>query len=135
MDQLKASPIPTLDEVRKQFEDWRAANKPRCRLPSQLWESAANLAKHYSIQKISKELRLNRASLKKHVEKAAIPPAEKESHPLSFVELSFPPCAGSGPECLVEMENRHGERMRIFFAGEKTLDLVSLGKAFWGREP
>jgi len=29
MDQLEVSPCPTLEEVRKQLEVWRKANKPR----------------------------------------------------------------------------------------------------------
>jgi hypothetical protein len=132
MDQLEVSPCPTLEEVRRQFEVWRNANKPRSPIPSRLWDSAASLATRHSVHEISRALRLNYAKLKNHIGAATTTPTA-EAAPQPFVELPFPYTRES--ECLVDMENRHGDRMRIRLSGERTLDLLSLGKAFWSQEP
>jgi len=131
MDQLEVSPCPTLEEVRRKFEVWRNANKPRSPIPSRLWDLAASLATRHSVHEISRALRLNYAKLKNHIGMTVKPAAKAAPQP--FVELSFPYARES--ECLVDMENRHGDRMRIRLSGERTLDLLSLGKAFWSREP
>lgn len=132
MDQLEVSPCPTLEEVSRQLEVWRNANKPRSPIPSRLWDSAASLVTRHSVHEISRALRLNYAKLKNHIGTAAATPADKTALQ-PFVELPFPYARESG--CLVDMENRHGDRMRIRLSGERTLDLLSLGKAFWSREP
>ncbi|MCK5543935.1 MAG: hypothetical protein KAI35_01890, partial [Desulfobulbaceae bacterium] len=35
---------------------------------------------------------------------------------------------------LIEMENRHKEKIRIHFAGEVNLDLFALSRNFWGEQ-
>jgi hypothetical protein len=47
-----------------------------------------------------------------------------------FVELDWP---GHFPaaECIIEMEDAHGSKMRMSFKGRADLDLLELGKAFW----
>lgn len=132
MDQLEVSPCPTLEEVRKQLEVWRNDNKPRAPIPSRLWDLAASLATRHSVHEISRALRLNYAKLKNHIGMAPAKLANKTA-PQPFVELPFPYARES--ECLIDMKNRHGDRMRIHLSGARTLDLLSLGKAFWGREP
>jgi len=46
--------------------------------------------------------------------------------PQPFVEFPFPYTRES--ECLIDMENRHGDRMLIRLSGERTLDLLSLAR-------
>ena len=54
----------------------------------------------------------------------------QEVHPPSFVELNFEhsPLVS---ECIVEMEDRAGAKMRMCFKGKMDFDLLELGKAFW----
>jgi hypothetical protein len=131
--QRDSLPCPTLEEVQRQFDAWRKARKRRTSIPALLWKAAVGLAGHYSTHRISKALRLNYAELQKRIDVARAADNAAGSPLVDFVECSIP--MTGGPGCLIEMEGRHGDKMRIFLAGQRALDLVSLGRSFWSREP
>jgi hypothetical protein len=125
-----ALPSP-LESVRYQFERWRKTKKsPREPIPEYLWEAASKLQNEYRISRISKALRLNHTDLKNRI--SGQKPNQKEEEPSSplFVELDcVQPFTAS--ECLIEMEDTSGSKMRMSFKGQADLDLLELGKAFW----
>jgi hypothetical protein len=121
---------PTLEEVRDQFRDWRRTRKNRREsIPPQLWKTAVKLANSYSINSISKALRLNYSDLKDHVhgqfaaEKVKALPAAK------FIDLS---CnrAFSGSECIVELQDAAGLKMKMSVRGKVDFNLLQVAKAF-----
>ena len=58
----------TLEDIRDQFEKWCKSRKSRGDpLPEELWKVAPKLTSRYSINKISKVLRMNYTDLKNHV--------------------------------------------------------------------
>ncbi|MFL7867416.1 MAG: hypothetical protein AB8I58_01245 [Anaerolineales bacterium] len=124
---------PCLESVRQQFERWRETKKsPRESIPEHLWEAASKLHSKYPLSRISKALRLNHTDLKKRTSgQKANRRAKKKSWPL-FVELdrvdSF-----TASECMVEMEDAFGSKMRMRFKGKADLDLLELCRAFWKR--
>ena len=119
----------TLGEVKEQFKLWRKTRKSPKPIPRELWDAAAKLSETYSINQISKALCLNHTSLKERVHKIK-DISIQEVHPPSFVELNFEhsPLVS---ECIVEMEDRAGAKMRMCFKGKMDFDLLELGKAFW----
>ena len=122
--------VPTLDEVMERIEEWRNNPKSPRRMPEDLWEAAANLSKEYSIHRISKALRLNYPALKKRIhpeEKKRS--ASKEQTP-TFIELGIAQ-PSSISECIIEMEDGSGAKMRMHFRGKTDFDLLELGRAFW----
>jgi hypothetical protein len=124
---------PPLESVRDQFEKWREGKrKPRESIPEHLWEAASKLRSKYPLSRISKALRLNHTDLKNRISgQKAKPCTKKQSSPL-FVELdrveSF-----TASECIVEMEDDFGSKMRMRFKGKAELDLLELCRAFWKR--
>ena len=51
---------PTLEEVRDKFESWRKIKRNhREPIPKDLWQAAADLARKYSVNTVSKELHLS----------------------------------------------------------------------------
>jgi hypothetical protein len=124
---------PSLESVRDQFEKWRETRKnPRETIPEHLWEAASKLRSKYPLSRISKALRLNHTDLKKRISgQKAHRRTKKQAWPL-FVELdridSF-----TASECIVEMEDAFGSKMRMRFKGKAELDLLELSKAFWKR--
>ena len=133
-------PLPLdLHEVQQQFEEWRKTRQKRERIPEKLWKSAVKLSKTYSISRISKSLRLNYTSLKNRIVEndedsiAKERLIEKVPAP-AFIELDFDRPAFV-PECIVEMEDGCGARMRMCFKGETNFDLLELGKSFWRKGP
>jgi len=122
----------TLRDVKDQFKLWRKTRKSRKPMPEELWDAAASLSESYSINQISKALHLNHTSLKERVNKIE-ERSIQEVHASSFVELNFeqsPPIS----ECIIEMEDSSGAKMRMCFKGQTNFDLLELGRAFWRKE-
>ncbi len=122
-----------LESVRYRFKQWRETRKNRReRIPENLWSAAVELRKQYSVNQISRALGLNYNDLKKRMlEQGAYSKRNKLS--LSdFVELDWQNDF-SASECVIEMEDTYGSKMRMSFKGNADLDLLELGKAFWSK--
>jgi hypothetical protein len=129
---IPALPSP-LESVRYQFEKWRERRKNRKEpIPEELWAAATRLGHQYSINHISRTLHLNYNDLKKRISGTKSITRKKKTSP-QFVELDWP---GHYPtsECVIEMENGSGAKMRMSFKGRADLDLLALGKVFWSKE-
>ena len=131
----RRQPIPgqSLSEVKEQFKTWRKTRKSLRPIPVHLWASAVNLTAKHSISQIAKELVLDystlkkRAAVKKNADGASMSPA-------GFIEVNLePPTAVS--ECIVEMQDIAGSKMRMHFRGQTDFDLLELAKAFWSKKP
>lgn len=122
---------PELEAARGQFESWRSSKRrTREPIPQSLWETAIALTRKHSITEVSKCLGLNFTDLKKRVSGAG---CISRREPDTFIEVSFDnPLTPS--ECIVEMEDKSGCRMKMCFRGETRLDLLELGKAFLQRK-
>ncbi len=120
-----------LESVQYQFETWRETRKNlREPIPEYLWEAASKLQNEYPISRISKALRLNHTDLKNRISGQKSNRKNKNQSSPLFVELD---CLHSftASECIVEMEDGFGSKMRMSFKGKTDLDLLELSKAFW----
>lgn len=121
---------PSLEEVGDQFEDWRRTRKNRRDpIPPQLWKSAVNLAGSYSIHSISKALRLNYSDLKDRVDQQFGADKAKALPAAGFIDLG---CSQSffESECIVQMQNAGGLKMKMSVRGKVDFNLLQLAKAF-----
>jgi len=129
---MEVTPLITsdLETIKTQFENWRATRKgPRARIPANLWEAAIRLTETHSVCKVAKCLRLSYADLKKRITPKKKRLTTKKTSP-SFIEFECkPPLMQS--ECIIEMEDRTGAKMKMCFRGDTNMDLLELGKAFW----
>lgn len=119
---------PSLEAVNELIEAWRRDRKKRRPMPEELWEAAASLSEKYSLHQISKALGLNHTTLKKRVHPDRAP-VQKEQIP-TFIELGMQPVPMIA-ECIIEMEDGAGAKMRMQFRGKTDFNLLELGKAFW----
>lgn len=133
MEEPNSVLTPDLDTVREQFKKWRA-NKRNARepIPEELWKAAQNLSKRYSVNQVAQYLRLNFTDLKKRVLGGKYQPA-KRLKPEPFIEIPCEPIYNQS-ECVIEMEDKSGCRMKMCFRGETRIDLLELGKAFWNKK-
>lgn len=133
-----------LEAGRRRFERWRRTREGRSRIPDPLWNSAVKLSATYGIHRTAKTLRLNSDSLKKRVastngngSRGQRKPRQKaggREAATAFVEL-VPPEGACPPECIVELENPHGAKMRIHAKGNQIPDVVTVvSKVFLGAE-
>ena len=134
MDTRKARDLPArLEGVRRRFERWRRTRKAHARIPDSLWASAAIMADAYGISRTANVLAVNYQVLKKHLgHKTAGAGRTEAEGGARFVELA--PFAPSSPcECLLELEDVSGAKMRVRLQGVGMPDLAALGQSFWNR--
>ena len=128
-----AVPSQSLSEVKEQFKTWRKTRKSLRPIPKKLWAAAVSLTTQHSISQISKELVLDYSALKKRAAVKKKDTAAKMS-PADFIEVNLePPTTVS--ECIVEMQDIAGAKMRMHFRGKTDFDLLELAKAFWSKKP
>jgi hypothetical protein len=128
---------PQLMRAAARFADWRRNRVIGARIPKALWASAVRLAGQFGISRTATCLKLDYYELKRHLESVA-PPAMQTSTSLAkqtpaFVEWpasSFPTPA----ECVIELENASGSKMRVQFKGSHAPDLVALSGTFWNTQ-
>jgi hypothetical protein len=98
---------------------------------------AVKLAGTYGISRTASVLRVHYNSLKERVDKEA-PSSPDESGQESvapFVELAVPRSSSSGcGECILELEDANGAKMRVHLKGAVAPDLAALSRSFWGGE-
>jgi len=89
-----------------------------------------HLSNEYSLSRITRELRLNYSALKNRiVEKDENTTIEDENRIIekvsapAFIELDFERSAFVS-ECIVEMQDTSGAKMRMCFKGKKDFDLL-----------
>lgn len=123
---------PRLSRAAARFAEWRRARVVGARIPASLWASAVKLATVYGVCRTAAVLRLDYYGLKRRVEaKASIAAPEAASgQPPAFVEWPVS-VLGSGGECVIELENAAGAKMRVQLKGMHAPDLLALSDSFW----
>ena len=122
--------ISALDAVKQKFRTWRSRRVGRERIPVSLWQAVVRivLAGGFSLNKVARELSLSHSDLKKHVSKQPSGFIQPVSEPSpAFIEIEPPT---SFPECVIEMEDTSGIKMRMCFRGKADSGLIELGKYF-----
>ena len=121
------SDIPAaLSRVQRKFEQWRQRHRPRAPIPQELWREAAELARAYGVHRTAKALRLHYYSLQKRVAAAT----RSGQRVPEFVEILPGGMPGPRAECLIEVEDGSGGKMRIRLPGGDLPDVVALTRVF-----
>jgi len=121
----------SLDQVKDRFALWRKSRKRGERISRALWAAAVGLAEQHGVQQIAQELRVDCDVLKKRIARNVGPTQTVKAAP-QFVELFATQPASNAPrsvECMVEMENGRGGKMRVEF--NNINGLIDLASAFW----
>ena len=125
-------PGESLAQVEEQFRRWRESRKAGGRIPPPLWAAAMELARVHGLHRISKELRLDYSGLKRRLEGAGgdVQPGKSAAR---FVEMFAAPAstAAGRHECVVELENARGAKMRVQLSGAGLAGLASVCSSFW----
>lgn len=130
----------SLQQVELRFKRWRENRRRGEHIPPALWAAAVGLAKGHGVDRVAQQLRVDHDALKKRLEGSA--GVAEHAHVVRrstalaprFVELfsaAAPAVAGLG-ECVVEMENARGSKMRVALNGNGLAGLAGLCNAFWG---
>jgi len=123
--------------LKQQLQDWRSQRKAGQRIPEPLWVAAVEAAKEHGVYRVAIDLHLDYAGLKRRVEGAGATTPRNRLAP-QFVEVKSatappPPRASAArPECVVELENARGAKVRVELNGAGIAALAGLCSAFWG---
>jgi len=124
---MGASALPSdLARARSRFESWRARRLVGSRIPPSLWRLAVRLVSSHGISRTAGALGVDYYSLKKRTEAAA------QETPLggpAFIELPAP--AVVGKQCLLELDNSAGARMRVQLLGYDANEIETLARTLW----
>ena len=120
-----------LSRTQGKLRQWRRLGRPGAWIPEDLWREAAALARTYGIHRTARALRLNYYSLKKRLTARAGP-----GRPVpQFVELLPGGMPGPRSECLIEVEEASGAKLRIHLPGSNLPDVAALLSGFRERRP
>ncbi len=126
-----------LQGIEQRLQDWRSQRKPGQHIPAPLWAAAVDAAKEHGVYRVASDLRLDYAALKRRVEGAGATAPSGQVAP-QFVELLTSPAMQSAPpattqhhECVVELENARGAKLRVQLNGAGVAALGGLCSAFW----
>jgi hypothetical protein len=128
-----------LETTREALTSWRRLHGGRGRpIPTELWSSAAELARVNGVAETARALRLDARRLAK----LAIAEGGAESSSRSVVEpTEFVELGGVGlverhepRKTVLELKGREGDEVRVEIIGEGAVeDLIALARSFWGR--
>ena len=114
----------------ERFVAWRRTKQPQSRIPPRLWKLAVMLAGKHGLNRAASALRLDYYSLKKHVQQAG---DNAGSQGAAFVEVVAAPQSPDG-ECIIELENCTGAKLRVTLKGHAPPDLAALARGFWNAD-
>jgi hypothetical protein len=131
--QVQASANP-LTQLKERFAAWRAVRKLGMRIPPELWSAAVEMVAVHGACRVADELNLDYDMLKQRVALAGGKVTTTEVAP-RFVELfaaagAMPAPSALKPECVVELANARGARMRVELNAQGLVGLSSLCSAF-----
>ena len=125
----------SLDEAHRQLQQWRRTRTRGTRIPAPLWAAAVAAAREHGVSKASSALRLDYYRLKDRLETASPEPTSPEpsGHVTTKGEgfLEIPLFAPAAPECVFELEDGHGARLRVALKGVASAELEALARTFW----
>ncbi len=127
----QATERQSLEEVRKQFENWRRERKKGGRIPQRLWHAAAGLSDRHSVGKIATALALDHVRLKERIAAPGCLGGESESPvgtEIEFVSIGALPTAHAD---VVELEDEAGRRLKVHLVGAGTDRLIEVARALW----
>ena len=123
-----AAELPArLEETRLRFEEWRSTRASKaCRIPPELWATARSCASEYGAYRTAQVLGLDSGKLKRQMSPGTKRAKRRPATFVEFVPASREPLA----ECVLELENRAGSRLRIHLKGTALPDLMELARSF-----
>lgn len=119
----------SLEQVEQRFKQWHETHKPGAHLPQGMWATAVALARKHGLNLVVRRLRVDRGRLKKRLGQAAELVHKNETE-AKFVELFVPEAAGVC-ECVVELENARGVKMRVQLKGGDLAGFAKFGSTLW----
>jgi hypothetical protein len=120
-----------LSTARRQFDHWRSQQpNKRTRLPKELWQQAAALAREHGLNKTACALGLKYYSLQKHLDQASADELIPAKTTPDFIELLPGAMTAGGVEYMIEWADGSGATVRMHIKGAGLSELASVVGVF-----
>jgi hypothetical protein len=130
MDDATPSDFPAAcSRVQRKIAHWRQRHRRGARISEELWREAAELACAHGINRIARALRLDYYSLKQRAA-ATTRSGARAPEFVEFLPGGLPASPLSRPECLIEVEDGSGAKLRIHLQGGAFPDVAALTRGF-----
>jgi hypothetical protein len=117
-----------LSDVQSQFERWRQSRKRGSRIPERLWRAAVDAARERGVSKVAQTLGLDYYRLKKRVESTFEVSEPEPAAGREFLEI---PLFASAADCVLEMVDAGGVRLRVELRGSAAAHCQALAEVLW----
>jgi hypothetical protein len=125
--------VSSVEQVAQRFSRWRSSRVRGEHIPADLWAAAVVLSEEHGVGRIARDLGVDPDGLKKRAKHNDTSRVGRDKGDGEFVELFVAPpsAAANSHECVVELENGRGAKMRIALNGKGVAGLRDLCGAFW----
>ena len=120
-----------LENAQQQFQRWRRTRKVGTRVPEPLWKVAVKTAGRFGVSRTARALGVDYYNLKKRTEANSSVVVADGATAATFFELA-PRASPVSVECIVDLEDPGGSKMRIHLKGAEVPSLSELSQTFWG---
>lgn len=133
----------SLEQIERRFKQWRQTRRRGEHIPAPLWAAAVSLGRVYGPQRVAQALGIDPQRLMRRLAPTGpagrtgvvtpVSPNVATMHDPQFVECVAAPAAGTAGahECVVELQNVRGAKMRVELSGRALHSLAGLCSAFW----
>jgi hypothetical protein len=146
-----------LEDLVEEFRRWRQTRTAGERIPVAMWDAAVQMCQEHAPKRVAYKLRVGLATLMRHLERGAQHSPMRSALETEFVEVFLSPTPRPvptadtsvanarampeppakltptpTPECVVEMENGQGVKMRVQLSGLGLAQLATLCSAMGG---
>ncbi|PYT09758.1 MAG: hypothetical protein DMF60_01885 [Acidobacteria bacterium] len=124
---------PQLQPLAQRLKAWRAARVPGQRIPDELWQAAADVARVHGLSRTATALRLSYYDLQRRLSDVRVP--RRGRVPVAhFVELSPPPPpARLRQHGTLELVQASGARLTLRLPNASPKDLLAMVQLFLRR--
>ena len=120
---------PQLQALAQQLKDWRAARNPGQRIPEELWNAAAEVARVEGLNRTATTLKLNYYYLQRRLSDHC--PSRSQRVPATaFVELPPPSLPGRDESGALELVKSSGTRLTLRLPSASPTDLLAVVHLF-----
>jgi len=116
-----------LEEVRERFESWRESRKRGARIPAELWQAAVSLFPRYSVNRISRALRLGYEDVRNRVENER----DGGAKDFRFWEIRMSELQAHIGECRLRAEDGEGRKVELELKSIEAGQLLQLLGGLW----
>jgi len=120
-----------IERARLRFERWRKNRKKVTRIPEGLWAAAVDAARLHGVNPTAIALGLDYNHLKERTRSVRRRTRGEIAKSPSFMELIVPPDGPHFWECMIELENARGVKMRIHLQNMEMNELAAWAQKFW----